>query len=259
MDILLTKIVKTLFLPPGLIILLLLAGYFLARRFQTLGKFLLFGGFGLLLVLSLPVVARFNIKLLETEALSPASLNPPQAQAIVILSGGRHPDAPEYGGQDALSMPTLQRLHYGAWLYRHTGVPILVTGGTVYGDERVPEAELMRRSLTSELHIPVRWVETRSRNTWQNAGYSRQLLQQAGINRIYLVTQAWHMPRARLAFEAVGFDVIAAPTGFLGQKGDAPLIMDFLPGAGAFKTNTLFLHELLGMLWYRIRYSGQPD
>lgn len=255
MEILLIKIIQTLLLPPGLMILLMLAGYFLARRMPRTGKIMLLSGFGLLLLASLPIVANINLRLLEGDsALSPTELAHPTAQAIVILSGGRKLDAPEYGNNDTVSMLTLERIRYGAWLHRHTRLPMLVTGGKVFESSRPAEAELMRQVLTEEYQVPVQWLEAYSRNSWENAEFSQVILKEAGIKRIYLVTQAWHMPRARMAFEAVGLEVIPAPTGFLHGDGDAPLILDFLPSSNALLTNYYLSHELMGIVWYKLRY-----
>ncbi len=253
MDILLSKIVKTLFLPPGLIILLLLAGYFLARRFQTLGKVLLFGGFSLLVALSLPVVAQFNMQLLESDPPLGHPLSSPRDTAIVILGGGRNFAAPEYSAQDTVNGATLERLRYGAWLFRNTHNPILVTGGKVF-NIRQAEASLMRNSLVNDFGVPVKWLETRSHNTWENAVFSGRILQAAGIKRIYLVTHAAHMRRARMAFRNTGLQIIPAPMGFTNLTGETPLLIDLLPDYKALDASSRCLHEWLGMLWYRIRY-----
>ena len=121
MEVLLIKTLQTLLLPPGLMILLMLGGYFLTRRMPRTGKAMLFTGFGLLVLASLPIVANVNLHLLEGDtALSPTELANPSAQAIVILSGGRNVAAPEYDNNDTVSMLTLERVRYGAWLQRQT-------------------------------------------------------------------------------------------------------------------------------------------
>ena len=255
MEILLIKIIQTLLLPPGLMILLMLTGYFLSRRMPRTGKAMLFTGFGLLVLASLPIITKFNLRLLEGDtALSPSELANPSAQAIVILSGGRYLNALEYGNQDTVSMHTLERLRYGAWLHRQTRLPILVTGGSVFESSRPAEAELIRHVLTKEFQVPVRWIEANSRNSWENAVMSQAILKKSGIKRIYLVTQAWHAPRAQMVFNSVGLEVIPAPTGFLHGDGDAPLILDFLPNSRALLTNYYLSHELMGIIWYRLRY-----
>ena len=79
--------------------------------------------------------------------------------------------------------------------------------------------------------MPVRWVEAQSLSTYENAQLSTRMLQQAGIGKIYLVTHAWHMPRATSAFEAAGMQVVPAPTRFATT---GPLEFgDFLPRAKA--------------------------
>lgn len=255
MEVLLVKTIQTLLLPPGLMILLMLVGYLLAPRLPRTGKTILFTGFALLVLASLPFVARMNLRLLEVDSALPTTeLAQPSAQAIVVLSGGRNLDAPEYGNVDTVDMYTLERLRYAAWLYRQMQLPILVTGGKVFDSSRPTLAELMQQVLTRDYEVPVRWLENRSRNSWENASFSQAILKEAGITRIYLVTQAWHMPRARLAFEAVGLEVIPAPTGFSSRNGDAPLILDFLPSGAALKTNYYVAHEWLGILWYQLRY-----
>jgi uncharacterized SAM-binding protein YcdF (DUF218 family) len=255
MEILLIKIIQTLLLPPGLMILLMLAGYFLARRMPRTGKIMLLSGFGLLVLASLPIVAQLNLQLLEGDtALSATELTEPQGQAIVILSGGRNPSAPEYDNVDTINKHALERVRYGAWLHRHTQLPILVTGGNVFDSSRPGLGELMQKVLTEEYQVPVQWIEKYSRNSWENAKYSQVILKEVGIKRIYLVTQAWHMPRARMAFEAVGLEIIPAPTGFLHGDGDAPLILDFLPSSRALLTNFYVAHELIGIVWYKLRY-----
>jgi uncharacterized SAM-binding protein YcdF (DUF218 family) len=255
MEVLLVKTIQTLLLPPGLMILLMLAGYLLAPRLPRTGKIMLFTGYALLVLASLPLVAKMNLRLLEVDSALPTTeLAQPSAQAIVVLSGGRNLDAPEYGHVDTVNMYTLERLRYAAWLQRRTHLPILITGGKVFDSSRPAEAELIQQVLTEEFQIPVTWIETNSRNSWENAAMSQPILKEAGITHIYVVTQAWHMPRARIAFEAVGLEVIPAPTGFSNRNGDAPLILDFLPSGGALMTNYYVAHEWLGILWYQLRY-----
>ncbi len=256
MDITLIKFIETFLLPPGLMIVMLVAGWLLAGRFRILGRFLMFAGVALLWLASTPLVADFAIGLLETApALTEADLQPPKAKAIVLLAGGRTPAAPEYGGRDVVSRYPLERARYAAFLHRRTGLPILVSGGRVYEDDRPAEAELLHDVLQNDFQVPVKWLETESRNTWENAAFSHRLLAPAGITRIYLVTSAWHMPRSQRAFAQVGFDVLPAPTGFRHAfDHEGPFLLRLLPSADALHKSRDALHEVLGMAWYAIRY-----
>jgi uncharacterized SAM-binding protein YcdF (DUF218 family) len=173
------------------------------------------------------------------------------ADAIVILGGGTYFQAPEFGG-DTVGNATLERLRLGAKLQRETGKPILVTGGTPLGN-KLSEAELMKRVLEQEFLVPVKWVEGASDNTLQNARMSRQLLEQAGIKRIYLVTHAWHMPRSQRTFQNAGFEVIPAATAFSTHY--ATTLLDFMPSAYALRDSRLFMHELIGIVWYQLKFK----
>ena len=141
------------------------------------------------------------------------------AQAIVILAGGMSRGAVEWGG-DTINLFTLQRVRYGAWLAKRSGLPLLITGAAP--DEGRPgEAEMMRDVLRDEFGVPVRWFDDQARTTAGNAREAAALLRAAGVERILLVTNAFHMPRAQRVFERTGLQVIAAPTGYFGYAGGA--------------------------------------
>lgn len=239
-------------MPPGLMILMMLLGSLIIGRLYRTGKLLILGGFGLLIAASLPVVANNLLALLEqTPPIDNVRLKQNRAQAIVILGGGRYAEAPEYNGRDTVSRYALERLRYGAHLYRQTGLPILVTGGNPYGRE-VSEAQLMRQVLEDDFKVPVKWVETASSNTWENARFSQLQLKRDGITRVALVTHAWHMPRSVTVFEQQGLQVTPAPTAYSTRA--HPVLLDYVPSAGALNNTRKALHELLGRLWYAVRY-----
>jgi uncharacterized SAM-binding protein YcdF (DUF218 family) len=172
----------------------------------------------------------------------------PQRASHRVLGGGTYFSAPEYGGNTVSSL-TLVRLRYAARLHRALGTPVLVAGGAPEGGP-VPEAEIMKQSLERDFNVPVRWVETGSRNTFENARMGRDQLQST-VQQVYLVTHAWHMPRAKLAFEHIGFTVIPAPTGYTTRWQLS--VLDFLPDARALADSGLFFHEVAGYVWYQLR------
>ena len=114
----------------------------------------------------------------------------------------------------------------------------------------VSEAQQMRMSLEQDFGVPVRWTEGESDNTFENAHHSFHILQQAGIRRIYLVTHAWHMPRAAAVFRRAGFEVIEAPTAFTTRYRTD--LLTFLPRAESLQDSEIFIHEVIGLLWYRL-------
>lgn len=237
---LLKNILAALVLPPTGPLLLAMFGLWLARRRPRIGHGLIALGIVSLLLLSTPWVANRLLRGLEdTPPITPQTLA--RAQAIVVLGGGSYFAAPEYGS-DTVSDMSLERLRYGARLARGSGLPVAVTGGAPWGGR--PEGDSMREALTTDFGIVPRWVEADARDTAENAAKLAPILQQAGVGRIALVTHAWHMPRARQAFERQGLDVLPAPTGFT-TDGPDPAYR-WLPGAESLAASRLALHEWLG-------------
>ncbi len=235
-------------LPPLNILLIALLGLWFWRSQPRLALRLISLAVIVLWLLSTPIFAEFLVQQLEGKPVVVAVENSP-AEAIIVLGGGTYFAAPEYGG-DTVSAPSLQRLRYAAQLYRATGKPLLVTGGKPLGNKK-SEAAQMKAVLEQEFNVPVRWIEDTSDNTLENARQSFLLVQPTGIRRIYLVTHAWHMPRAQHAFAAAGFEVVPAPTAFTTRYQID--LMAFLPSATALRDSTIFLHEIIGMAWYWLR------
>ncbi|TCS35604.1 uncharacterized SAM-binding protein YcdF (DUF218 family) [Paucimonas lemoignei] len=248
-------LVGTILLPPLNLVLLTALGLWLARKRPRLGLSLSACTLAILTVFSTGVGARLLARPLENQNPALTSTANLDAQAIVVLGGGRIWDSPEYGGQDIPKMTTLGRLRYGAYLQRATGLPVLVTGGAPDG-RTGSEAEMMARVLQDEMHVPVKWIENASDNTAQNAQYSAKILQEAGIQKIALVTDALHMPRARRAFEESGLTVVPAPTAFATTEHTS--LKAWLPGATGMQVSYYAMHEWLGLLWYRLHRQSPP-
>jgi uncharacterized SAM-binding protein YcdF (DUF218 family) len=243
-----TNLISAFLLPPLNLLLLGAAGVLLWSRRPRVARMLITASLALLWLCSTPYFAEGALHLLEG---TPRTLDPgtQPADAIVVLGGGTYFHAPEYAG-DTVDEAALVRLRYAAKLQRETGKPILVTGGKPLGND-LSEARQMKYVLENEFRVPVRWTEDASDNTLENARYSYRLLQQAGIRRIYLVTHAWHMPRAAMVFRKVGFEVVPAPTAWTTRyKVD---LLDFVPRAEALRDSKIFLHELIGLAWYRLK------
>jgi uncharacterized SAM-binding protein YcdF (DUF218 family) len=244
-----TNLITVFLLPPLSLFMLLAVGIFLLHSHPKAARFLLIGSLGLLWLCATPYVSEAAIHLLEARA-TPLANPRPEAKAIVILGGGSYFHAPEYANQDIAGTGTLLRLRYGAKLYRETHLPVLVTGGKPIGGS-VSESQQMRDILEQDFQIPVKWTEDKSDNTFESARYTFNILQKAGITKVYLITQAWHIPRAAEAFRDAGFEVIEAPTIFTTRYQTD--LLAFLPNASALQNSSLFVHELIGIIWYEIK------
>ena len=178
----------------------------------------------------------------------------PAADAIVVLGAGRYREAPEYG-RDSTSEQSLERLQYAADVEKASGLPLVISGGSVQGEPDA-EAAIMADVLRGTFGIKTEIVtETRSRNTAENALYTKELLEAHGWHRVLLVTHAHHMPRSVAMFEQVGVAVIPAPLRFDTRPDDGPMVVgDWLPSAKSMYQFREACHEYVGLVWYRVRY-----
>ncbi len=233
-------------LPPTSLIAATLIGVLLLKRRRAAGVTLIVGSQLLLFALSMPVVANALARTLEPP---PASLDAiKRTQAIVVLGGGRNRGAPEWGGE-TVNDYTLQRARYGARLARETALPLYVSGGRPDGGIAA-EGTLMQDLLTREFSVPVRWVETASENTREQALITAQDLHQHQIARVALVTTAVHMPRAQRAFELAGLAVTPAPTDYTGQRPFGPY--QLIPGPRALRDSHIALREWASQLHHHV-------
>jgi len=171
------------------------------------------------------------------------------AEAIVILAGAVHPSSPNqpytFAGQD-----TYRRLQHGIWLFKHwKSLPILVCGGSL--DEDAPAAETMKGVLESQgIPADLILIEDRSRSTHESAKYGSYILRQRAITRVALVVEANSMLRAAASFRKAGVTVIPAPIRFTALDLN---VMDIFPNWGAIALNGETVHEVIGLVWYRLR------
>ena len=104
----------------------------------------------------------------------------------------------------------------------------------------------MRRFMEEDLELPVRWVESASSNTHENALFSAVILGKESIRGIILVTSSPHMTRAAAEFAAAGFEVTAAPAEMATR--DELSALSFVPSATALYRSNSALYELIGRL-----------
>lgn len=247
--------IKQWLLPPGLLILLLLGAWWLRRRSPRLATLCFVLGLGGLWLMSLPWVMQHAARQLETEPPLALEVWPElarRADVIVVLGAGRERGDPAWAGADQPSLLALERMRFAAVLAKASGLPVLTTGGLHYGTPP-SEAQLMAERMQEDFGVAVTWQEQASRTTWENALFSADLLLAQGKRRVVLVTQAWHMQRARWSFERAGFEVIPAPVGFLGRDHARPFA-GLLPESRAMWQNGQLLNEAVGLVGYRLFY-----
>jgi uncharacterized SAM-binding protein YcdF (DUF218 family) len=184
----------------------------------------------------------------------PHSIDPSNdAQAIVVLASGiQYPTVPGLPVA-RLGSDTYERCQYAAYLHKHwRPLPVLVSGKGNQPDPHTPPyAILMKDALVMEgLPQAMIWSETGSHTTHENAVNSAEILRQKGINKIVLVTDAYHMWRAELSFRKQGLKVVPAACGY--RSVGMLHLANLMPGWEPIGFNEDLLHEALGLLWYKI-------
>jgi uncharacterized SAM-binding protein YcdF (DUF218 family) len=202
----------------------------------------------LLFIAALPVVAARMLEDVEVKPTATPDFS--AAQAIVVLGGGiRRGDGAK--APDTLGPWSLERLDFALHAYRQLNLKVAVTGGRPSG-VRTAEATLMKAVLEGDFAVPVTWVESQSRTTWENALYTKQMLQADGVTTVVLVTHAWHMRRALWSFERVGLHAIPYPAPLTYDEGDR--VEDYVPSMRALDASYHALHEAIGLAYYHLRY-----
>jgi uncharacterized SAM-binding protein YcdF (DUF218 family) len=241
-------VLLTLAIPPMGFVVTLVVGLLLHGSWRRFGLRLTWASLAGLVLLSMPVISSNMLLALETgfPTVAPPG-HPPQA---IIILGGEVIRAVQEPLGVRPGLLTLDRLRTGAALHRSTGLPILVTGGTTQPGT-APVAVVMEASLRDDFRTPPEWVESKARDTWENARLSAEILKPLGITSVYVVTSAWHMRRAMLAFQGTGLTATAAPSALDDPLG--PNWFDFVPRTGAWQTASFAIHEWIGYVWYQLR------
>ena len=243
------QVLTALVLPPLLLVLAaLLFGTLAWRGWRPGGLWAAMAAAGVML-LATPATSGRLMASLEREvpvAAPRQAADGTQPGAIVVLGAEMASGA----GQPDIGPMTLERLRAGAALHRRTGLPVLVTGGSL-ADGAPPIARMMARSLQDDFATPVQWVEAEAPDTRGNAVLSAAMLHQAGIGTAYVVTHAWHLPRALAAFQRAGLEPVPAPV--RPARSTDPQWSDLLPRPDHLADSWFALREWAGRLVYAIR------
>jgi uncharacterized SAM-binding protein YcdF (DUF218 family) len=233
----LKTVLRQLMLPPASLVLLGVAGLLLLRQRPRLGRILIALALGSLWLLSTPLISNQVVSL--AESYPPLDLSRLDgAQAIAILGGGvNRAVSPEYGGAPSASMELMDKLAYGAYVSRRTGLPILITGAYT-------ETGAMQSTLRTNFDIQPRWIDGDAYDTFQNAHNTAALLQADGIERVVLITLATHMRRSVGEFAAAGLTVLPAPMDILSPNPRG--VGDYVPTAGTLFRSCQAIYELIG-------------
>ncbi|MEM7532571.1 MAG: YdcF family protein [Chloroflexota bacterium] len=189
---------------------------------------------------------------------------------VIILLGGAT-GAKDYPRPAVSLGDAVDRIIYAAQLYHEGRAPlILLSGGRIgwMDPSDTSEAEEMAEILLM-LGVPQDALvyEDRSRNTFENALYTRELFTTHQWNDALLVTSAYHMPRAVFLFRQQEIDVIPAPTDYFVVEKDwffsgkyvqkdmslPQFFLGLFPSVGNVDLTTRAIKEYIGLLIYTVR------
>ncbi len=232
-------------LPPGLFLLVALAILFLS--YKTKKKFWLIFPLLVIYLLSIRPVSNSFIKPLENYYAQPDVTELNSAQAIVLLGGGSYGGVKDFDGEGQVSAGAANRVLMALCLHKALQLPIVLSGGQVYSYS-ASEADVQYRLLKA-CGVEDKYLikDAQSRNTAENAKYTKQICAQSSFGKVILVTSAFHMPRSVMLFEREGVDVIPYPTDYQTDKETVFDAFAFVPRIGNLYNAAVAMKEYMGI------------
>jgi uncharacterized SAM-binding protein YcdF (DUF218 family) len=230
---------------------------FALTRYARIGRIVMAGAIlGLALCLLSPLGALL-LRPLETRFPAPGA-ELPTPTGIIVLGGAISLARTQASGQVVLTSDA-NRLTSGAELARrYPGARLVFSGGSGELAETALSEAGAARELWRAIGVPEARMEfeSRSRNTWENAVFTRDLLAPKPGDTWLLVTSAWHMPRAIGIFRRVGFRVVPYPVAQRTLGGARDLVPQPSIVDRVFMLDTS-VREWIGLLVYYL--TGKTD
>jgi uncharacterized SAM-binding protein YcdF (DUF218 family) len=240
------KILPLIFSPLMLVIGLIVLGIiFNLRKFSLIGVIVL-------ILSSLPIISNKFIAYLEKDYQPIEIAEIENVDAIVVLSGMIR----VIGDEENLKYEftdSVDRFFAGLDLFNNNKSTILIlTRGKMPWSIGIAEGEYLKELAikygVSEENII---LTDEVQNTDQEAKAIKEILTEDA--KIILVTSAFHMPRAEKVFKAANINLIPYPVDFQSSKLKTT-IMDFIPSAKSFFDTSHFVREMIGRLYYTLKY-----
>ena len=246
------KVIPLITSPLFLTITLLVIVFFLRKtKFFKVKNFLLILSFLTLFFLSNPLISMKLVKYIEAPH-HPVKLSEvPVSDFIVVLSGGMIHQVED----DVYEWSDPDRFFAGIKLLNaNKGKKIIYTGGLLpWEKKKNTEGELLK-NISIEFGVDENDILTTKKvqNTYEEANALSYLINKK--SKIILVTSAFHMNRAVFLFKKHGFKVFPYPVDFQ-FKNNKITILDFIPSAGSLSSSSFVIREVLGRIYYRVKFQ----
>lgn len=257
MSFILSKLAWAL-LTPGTLLLIMVAGaWAIHRRNPRWSRGLLLIATSCLAALCITPIGAWVLRPLESQ-FPPPEIKAQAVDGIIVLGGAVDAEGTARSGAPVLNDAAERLTTFVALARAYPQAKLLFSGGS--GDPLRPEyreADQVKSLFLSLGLDPQRVIYERdSRNTYENALYSKALIQPAAAQHWLLVTSAWHMPRAIGCFEKAGWKVIPFPVDYRSRSYDHWAM--FLPDV-QLDLLTTGLREWLGLASYRLMGRTQAQ
>jgi uncharacterized SAM-binding protein YcdF (DUF218 family) len=239
----LKKIISSFILPSGVFVSIcfLLSFYFLIKKNKKRFLFLIFIGF-LIWIFS----SNFWINYFICKAERDIKIDI-DGDVIVFLSGGNSDIIDILVGDNYLSESSSSRLFAVYKLHKKTGFPIILTGGKVF-DSKADSAIALKNLILLGVDEKKIFFEESSKDTYENAFYSKKICDEKGFKKPILVTESLHIKRSIISFKKVGFRKVGVyPSVYYCHKLS---FKDFLPSD--FYFHRKYLYEVIGKIYYKL-------
>ncbi|HYH37824.1 MAG TPA: YdcF family protein [Azospirillum sp.] len=254
MSFILSKVLWGLVQPGNALVLLLAFGTALLfsrreSRRRTGRRIVAAAALGFLVLTTLPV-GTWAIRPLEERFSKPVL--PKHADGIIVLGGALNPPVAAERGEPSLNDAAERILATAELGLRYPNARVVFTGGSgsLFGG-RYREGEVMRGALDQVGFDTGRVLfENESRNTWENALLSRDLVEPKPGETWILITSGWHMPRSVGIFRRVGWDVLPYPVDYRSRPGPRPYVIFELDGN--LDKLSWAVREWIGLVAYRL-------
>ena len=217
---------------------------------------LLRGCFALMVLITNPFLGNRVFHAFEADAVSMNEMRDTFDVGIVL---GGYTKGGTYAQKDQLQLSTAaNRLTDAIQAYKRGFIKkLLISGGDgkLLG-ESYPESQLAKNfALDMGVKPEDLWVEDNSRNTHENALFSKQLLEKQGFAnaKILVFTSSYHIPRALSCFKKVGIQAQPFPTHFIAERLTLQPETWLIPDPDVIKNWESLLKEWIGSVVYKIQ------
>ncbi|MEI7424256.1 MAG: ElyC/SanA/YdcF family protein [Prolixibacteraceae bacterium] len=253
------EVVKAVMTPMAITWILLLAilVFYLAGK-KRLSKWMAVVAFSWLMVISTPFVPEYLLGKLENK-FPPVTLQTIHEDLgsskdsivhVLVLGGGYETDD-RLSYLSQLGLLSLGRLAEGIRLHHLLPGSILIFSG--FGNNQPLSNAEVSKLATYDLGIDSTFIQTIS-EPWNTKAEAAEYLKRFGMTgKLYLVTDASHMPRAMMHFSNAGLHPIAAPTNFYIKRNNIPKRFTYyFPSSSSIRDMEIVFNEYLGLLWAKM-------